>query len=83
MFKMLVLNVSTIVTCDCRMLYYFSILGYFKLYWVQTIETVALVSFVATVVESLPTGGLMDDNISVPLASMVIAFFSFGHIGIS
>ncbi|XP_022893889.1 probable phytol kinase 1, chloroplastic [Olea europaea var. sylvestris] len=65
------------------MLYYFSILGYFKLDWVQTIETVALVSFVATVVESLPTGGLMDDNISVPLASMVIAFFSFGHIGIS
>ncbi|CAI9759789.1 unnamed protein product [Fraxinus pennsylvanica] len=52
------------------MLYYFSILGYFQLDWVQTIEAVALVSFVATVVESLPTGGLMDDNISVPLASM-------------
>lgn len=64
------------------MLYYFSILGYFQLDWVQTIETVALVSFVATIVESLPTGGLMDDNISVPLASMVTAFLRFGNIGI-
>ncbi|KAL2548929.1 Phytol kinase 1 [Forsythia ovata] len=59
------------------MLYYFSILGYFELDWVWTIKRVALVSFVATVVESLPTGKLMDDNISVPLASMVTALLSF------
>ncbi|XP_027771732.1 probable phytol kinase 1, chloroplastic isoform X4 [Solanum pennellii] len=50
------------------MLYYFSALGYFQLDWVSTVERVALVSFVATMVESLPITGMVDDNISVPLA---------------
>lgn len=60
------------------MLYYYSILGYFQLDWILTAQKVALVSLVATVVESLPTTEVVDDNISVPLASMAAAFLSFG-----
>lgn len=60
------------------MLYYFSALGYFQMDLVSTMQRVALVSFMATVVESLPTEGGVDDNISVPLASMVTAFLCFG-----
>nr|GLL17922.1 probable phytol kinase 1, chloroplastic [Ipomoea trifida] len=60
------------------MLCYFSALGYFHLDWIPTIERVAVVSLVATVVESLPTNGAVDDNISVPLVSMITASLSFG-----
>ena len=60
------------------MLYYFSAMGYLQLDWNRTVEKVALISLVATVVESLPTTKVVDDNISVPLASMVMASFSFG-----
>ncbi|XP_024965954.1 phytol kinase 1, chloroplastic isoform X1 [Cynara cardunculus var. scolymus] len=60
------------------MLYYFSIFGYFELDWVRTVERVAMVAMVATLVESLPTNGGLDDNISVPLVSMVTAYLSFG-----
>ncbi|KAM3320414.1 putative phytol kinase 1, chloroplastic [Capsicum chacoense] len=59
------------------MLYYFSALGYFLLDWVSTVERVAVVSFVATMVESLPITGTVDDNISVPLVSMVVASLAF------
>lgn len=62
-----------------RMLYYFSSLGYFQLEWNWTIQRVALVALVATLVESLPTNGIVDDNISVPLASMVISILCFGY----
>ncbi|CAK9156879.1 unnamed protein product [Ilex paraguariensis] len=61
------------------MLYYFSVLGYFQFDLVGAMGRVALVSLVATVVESLPTTGVVDDNISVPLASMLISFFMFGY----
>ncbi|XP_042032652.1 probable phytol kinase 1, chloroplastic [Salvia splendens] len=60
------------------MLYYFSILGYVELDWMMTVGRVALVSLVASFVESLPTNGIVDDNISVPLASMVTSYFVFG-----
>ncbi|XWS66261.1 hypothetical protein CRYUN_Cryun05aG0184300 [Craigia yunnanensis] len=59
------------------MLYYYSVLGYFQLDWGWTLQRVALVSLVATVVESLPITKLVDDNISVPLATMVAAYLSF------
>lgn len=62
----------------CRMVHYFSALGYFQLDWNRTMQKVAIISLVATVVESLPTAKVVDDNISVPLASMVMAFLSFG-----
>ncbi|KAK6793766.1 hypothetical protein RDI58_007219 [Solanum bulbocastanum] len=61
------------------MLYYFSALGYFQLDWVSTVERVALVSFIATMVESLPITGMVDDNISVPLVSMVVASLAFAY----
>ncbi|KAK4338839.1 hypothetical protein RND71_040301 [Anisodus tanguticus] len=61
------------------MLYYFSALGYFHLDWVSTVGKVALVSLVATLVESLPITGMVDDNISVPLASMIVASLAFGY----
>lgn len=60
------------------MLYYFSALGYFQMDLISTMGRVALVAFVATVIESLPTEGGVDDNISVPLASMVTAWICFG-----
>ncbi|XP_073125414.1 phytol kinase 1, chloroplastic [Henckelia pumila] len=60
-------------------LYYFSAFGYIKLEGVWTLERVALISLVATVVESLPITETVDDNISVPLASMMAAFLVFGH----
>ncbi|XP_059666003.1 probable phytol kinase 1, chloroplastic [Cornus florida] len=61
------------------MLYYFSVLGYFQMDWLCAMERVALVSFVATAVESLPTLGVVDDNITVPLASMATAYMTFGY----
>ena len=61
------------------MLYYYSALGYLELDWALTVQRVALVSLVATLVESLPITNVIDDNISVPLASMVTAFLSFGY----
>ncbi|KAJ0046213.1 hypothetical protein Pint_05928 [Pistacia integerrima] len=60
------------------MLYYYSVLGYFQLDWESTMQRVALVSLVATVIESLPITDVLDDNISVPLASMVASYLSFG-----
>ncbi|KAL9271548.1 putative phytol kinase 1, chloroplastic, partial [Drosera capensis] len=59
------------------MLYYFSMFGYFELDWLQTLEKVALVSLVATLVESLSTAEVIDDNISVPLVSMITAYTTF------
>lgn len=61
------------------MLYYFSAFGYIKLDGMWTLERVALISLVATVVESLPITETLDDNISVPLASMLAAFLVFGY----
>ncbi|KAK8643320.1 hypothetical protein V6N13_012623 [Hibiscus sabdariffa] len=61
------------------MVWYYSALGYFQLDWGETVHRVALVSLVATVVESLPISNLLDDNISVPLASMLAAYFFFSH----
>ncbi|XP_031265357.1 phytol kinase 1, chloroplastic-like isoform X2 [Pistacia vera] len=60
------------------MLYYYSVLGYFQLDWESTMQRVALVSLVATIIESLPITDVLDDNISVPLASMAAAYLSFG-----
>ncbi|KAM3733078.1 hypothetical protein ACB098_11G108000 [Castanea mollissima] len=48
------------------MLQYYSVLGYLHLDWVQTVQKVALVSLVATVVESLPTTELIQMGYSRP-----------------
>lgn len=60
------------------MLYYFSILGYLHLDWDEATLKVALISVVATLVESLPITDVLDDNISVPIASMCTALVLFG-----
>lgn len=59
------------------MLYYFSALGYFQLDWIWTIKRVVFISLLATAVESLPTTGIVDDNLSVPLVSMITAYLTF------
>ncbi|KAG9138871.1 hypothetical protein Leryth_007496 [Lithospermum erythrorhizon] len=59
------------------MLYYFAAFGFIDLSWDRTIKRVALIALLATLVESLPTSSLVDDNISVPLASMITALLTF------
>ncbi|KAI0488633.1 hypothetical protein KFK09_028472 [Dendrobium nobile] len=58
------------------MLYYFSAFGYFHLDW-RTVEKVVLVSLAATIVESLPISQVIDDNITVPITSMLAACLVF------
>jgi phytol kinase len=61
------------------LLYYYSSLGYLHMNWETTLQRVAMVSMVATVVESLPITDQLDDNISVPLATILAAYLSFGY----
>lgn len=63
----------------CRLLYYYSSLGYLNMIWETTFQRVAMVSMVATVVESLPITDQLDDNVSVPLATILAAYLSFGY----
>ncbi|KAG6529766.1 hypothetical protein ZIOFF_011980 [Zingiber officinale] len=60
------------------MLYYFSAFGYFHFDQPEMVARVALISLAATVVESLPISHVVDDNISVPLTSMLSALLLFG-----
>ncbi|KAJ6802912.1 putative phytol kinase, chloroplastic [Iris pallida] len=62
------------------MLYYYSAFGYLYLDLGNVVGKVALVSLVATVVESLPITETIDDNISVPLSTMLVAMYVFGHV---
>eukprot|EP00268_Persea_americana_P053482 TRINITY_DN6053_c0_g2_i2.p1 TRINITY_DN6053_c0_g2~~TRINITY_DN6053_c0_g2_i2.p1 ORF type:complete len:319 (-),score=49.99 TRINITY_DN6053_c0_g2_i2:332-1288(-) len=61
------------------MLYYFSALGYLQLDWGLVVPKVALVSLAATLVESLPITKVVDDNVSVPLTSVLMTFLLFGY----
>lgn len=61
------------------MLYYYSALGHVQFDLWNIVPRVAFVSFVATVVESLPITEVVDDNISVPLVTMAVTFFTFHH----
>ncbi|MCO5556375.1 hypothetical protein L7F22_009923 [Adiantum nelumboides] len=60
-------------------LYYFSTLGYYFVDWTSAVYNVALISFVATVVESLPLSAFLDDNISVPLVSVILGMALFSN----
>uniref|UniRef100_A0A1J3GVC9 phytol kinase n=2 Tax=Noccaea caerulescens TaxID=107243 RepID=A0A1J3GVC9_NOCCA len=60
------------------LLYYYSSLGYLQVNWKTTFMKVAMVSLVATVVESLPITDQLDDNVSVPLATIFAAYVTFG-----
>ncbi|CAN0910591.1 Probable phytol kinase 1, chloroplastic [Linum grandiflorum] len=55
------------------MLYYYSNMGYFQMDWSVAIPGVALIALTATAMESLPVTNVVDDNISVPLVSMISA----------
>ncbi|WVZ87625.1 hypothetical protein U9M48_034234 [Paspalum notatum var. saurae] len=60
------------------MLFYFSSLGYIHVSWEEAFGNLALVALAATVVECIPVTEVVDDNISVPLATMLVAFLFFG-----
>ncbi|XP_039819853.1 probable phytol kinase, chloroplastic isoform X1 [Panicum virgatum] len=60
------------------MLFYFSSLGYVHVSWEEAFGKLALVALAATVVECIPATDVVDDNISVPLASMFVALLLFG-----
>ncbi|KAI4339276.1 hypothetical protein MLD38_024235 [Melastoma candidum] len=59
------------------MLRYFSGMGYFELDWSVSLGRVALISLFATLVESLPTNELVDDNISVPAVSILLSLLTW------
>lgn len=61
------------------MLFYFSCLGYFTVCWDLALGKLALVALAATVVECIPVNDVVDDNISVPLATMLAAYLLFGY----
>ncbi|KAH9327163.1 hypothetical protein KI387_007341, partial [Taxus chinensis] len=50
---------------------YFSKLGFIQLTWETIVQNVAIISVAATIVESLPVTQFLDDNISVPLTSIL------------
>ncbi|XP_051220157.1 probable phytol kinase, chloroplastic [Lolium perenne] len=60
------------------MLFYFSWLGHIQVSWDQALGKLLLVALAATVVECIPVNDVVDDNISVPLATMCVAFLLFG-----
>lgn len=60
------------------MLFYFSCLGYIQVSWELALGKLLLVALVGTVVECIPVTDIVDDNISVPLATMLVAFLLFG-----
>nr|ACG23902.1 hypothetical protein [Zea mays] len=62
---------------SAMMMLYFSSLGYIDVIWEEALGKLALVALAATVVECVPVTEVVDDNISVPLATMLVAFLLF------
>jgi phytol kinase len=60
------------------MLCYFSGLGYIHVNWEEALAKLVLVALAATVVECIPVTDVVDDNISVPLATVLVASVLFG-----
>ncbi|KAF8769223.1 hypothetical protein HU200_006727 [Digitaria exilis] len=60
------------------MLFYFSSFGYIHVSWEEAFGKLAFVALAATIVECIPVTDVVDDNISVPLATMLVAFLLFG-----
>ncbi|CAN6250604.1 unnamed protein product [Urochloa humidicola] len=60
------------------MLFYFSSLGCIHVSWEEAFGKLALVALAATAVECIPVTDVVDDNISVPLATMLVASLLFG-----
>ncbi|GJN26082.1 hypothetical protein PR202_gb13984 [Eleusine coracana subsp. coracana] len=60
------------------MLFYFSSLGYIHVNSEEALGKLVLVALAATLVECIPVTDVVDDNISVPMATMLVAFMLFG-----
>lgn len=61
-------------------MYYYSALGFYQLNWLNATQIVALISLAATIVESLPIPTLLDDNMSVPLVSVLMGSVLFPRV---
>lgn len=60
----------------CRYLYYYSFFGLCEYSW-QTITGLFVVSLAASLVESLPISTELDDNLTVPLTSILVGGLIF------
>lgn len=58
-------------------LYYYSSMGFYHLDWERAVQCVALISLAATTVESLPISTQIDDNMTVPLVSVLVGCMLF------
>ncbi|KAG0604306.1 hypothetical protein M758_10G160900 [Ceratodon purpureus] len=58
-------------------LWYFSFMGFYHLDTGDTLIRLAVVSLAATVVESLPISTKLDDNVTVPLTTVVMGMLLF------
>ena len=58
-------------------LWYFSRMGFYQLDTKGTLLRLAVVSLAATVVESLPVSTKLDDNVTVPLTTVVVGMLLF------
>lgn len=56
---------------------YFSLMGFYHLDTGATLLRLAMVSLAATVVESLPISTKLDDNVTVPLTTVVMGMLLF------
>lgn len=60
-------------SCLC----YFAFMGFYQLDTTGTLIRLAAVSFAATVVESLPVSTKLDDNVTVPLTTVLVGMLLF------
>lgn len=58
-------------------LWYFSLMGFYQLDTRGTLLRLAVVSLAATIVESLPVSTKLDDNVTVPLTTVVVGMLLF------
>ncbi|KAG0566052.1 hypothetical protein M758_7G033400 [Ceratodon purpureus] len=58
-------------------LWYFSLMGFYELDTKGTLLRLAVVSLAATVVESLPISTKLDDNVTVPLTTVIVGMLLF------
>ncbi|KAH7415761.1 hypothetical protein KP509_14G059400 [Ceratopteris richardii] len=59
---------------------YFSTLGFYSVDWTHAAWSITFISLLATVVESLPISNFLDDNISVPLVSIIMGMVLFSDL---
>jgi farnesol kinase len=65
---------------ETRFMCYFSIFGFVEKSWTM-VAAFRVISLVAAVVESLPISTRLDDNLTVPVASVLVGALVFYSIG--